>query len=132
MSLMKSENSCQGNIRDCVGKVGDCPVVISVEDCFNFVRDENTSVKDCVGKVGDCPVVTAVEDCTTYIRQDISSLIKEFDDVSLEDPEVLFPPPVTTQTQDLAAKKCNCGNCNPLKAKVDSIIQQLIAIHNSL
>ncbi|MCK9544756.1 MAG: hypothetical protein M0R03_22295 [Novosphingobium sp.] len=41
MSLLNGKNNCcDGVIRDCVGKIGDCPVVTKVEDCYNFIRNE--------------------------------------------------------------------------------------------
>ena len=50
MGLLKENcggdnGACEGYVRDCVGKVGDCPVVVSVADC-KFDRKESAGHGD--------------------------------------------------------------------------------------
>jgi len=45
----KKETNCQGHMRDCVGKQGDCPVVTSVDDCvFENTKNSPKNFKDVV------------------------------------------------------------------------------------
>ena len=42
---VESNDGCLGNVNDCVGKQGDCPVVTSVDECI-FDRKQSNTVKD--------------------------------------------------------------------------------------
>lgn len=153
MSLIGDSNNkkCLGFIRDCVGKVGDCPVVISVEECGDFVRENRQEfIKDCVGKVGDCPIVISVEECGNFVREN-GQQVKDWEDVSdqfeieeiedvdvLDDVEKLIPAKKQVMCETDPSRPCTCGK-NPdlaakksLKERIDNIITQLVEIHNSL
>lgn len=99
----KECGDCLGNARDCVGKVGDCPKVVSVDECV-FDRG----------------------DCTQF-----KSPPKEFEEVGSKDDETCED--TTTKEDKCCGTDCcsNKGD-NVMKDMIDDIIKVLVKYHNNL
>ncbi|MBK7107474.1 MAG: 4Fe-4S cluster-binding domain-containing protein [Ignavibacteriae bacterium] len=107
MGLMQkpNDNNCQNNVRDCVGKQGDCPIVTSVEECkFDRNKSQNNPASN---NVRDFNQVDS-----TQLPQNTNSKSKS----------------------NCGSGNCKSNDINKetLKAELDDIIGKLVNLYNKL
>jgi uncharacterized protein len=96
----------------------------------------NIVARDCVGKQGDCPVVVSLDECKfdrSQIRNDNGT--RDFKDVVEGPKDDVVEGPKDDVVAKTCGGSCACGEKNEgptLKETVDKIIKALVDYHNSL